>query len=94
MKRIGVDIGGTFTDIVYFDDDSAEVIIDKVRSTPQDVGPGGTGRYRKNQSRPVWHHPIYSWHHGWPKRSTTKKRQQNRFDNNQRVCRCSGDGSW
>jgi N-methylhydantoinase A len=38
MKRIGVDIGGTFTDIVYFDDNSMEVIIDKVRSTPQDVG--------------------------------------------------------
>ena len=38
MKRIGVDIGGTFTDIVYFDDNSADVIIDKVRSTPQDVG--------------------------------------------------------
>jgi N-methylhydantoinase A len=38
MKRIGVDIGGTFTDLVYFDDNSMEVIIDKVRSTPQDVG--------------------------------------------------------
>jgi N-methylhydantoinase A len=38
MKRIAVDIGGTFTDIVYFDDDTAQTIIDKVRSTPQDVG--------------------------------------------------------
>jgi N-methylhydantoinase A len=38
MKRIGVDIGGTFTDIVYFDDNSTDVIIDKVRSTPPDVG--------------------------------------------------------
>jgi N-methylhydantoinase A len=38
MKRIAVDIGGTFTDIVYFDDDTMQIIIDKVRSTPQDVG--------------------------------------------------------
>lgn len=38
MKRIAVDIGGTFTDIVYFDDRTMQIIIDKVRSTPQDVG--------------------------------------------------------
>jgi N-methylhydantoinase A len=38
MKRIAVDIGGTFTDIVYFDDSTMQIIIDKVRSTPQDVG--------------------------------------------------------
>src|SRR3990172_9449060 len=38
MKRVGVDIGGTFTDIVCFDDDSMDVVIDKVRSTPHDIG--------------------------------------------------------
>ena len=38
MKRIAVDIGGTFTDIVYFDEDTMEIVIDKVRSTPEDVG--------------------------------------------------------
>ncbi len=37
MKRIAVDIGGTFTDIVYIDDDSAEMVTGKVRSTPLDV---------------------------------------------------------
>ena len=38
MKRIAVDIGGTFTDIVYTDDDAAEIVTDKVRSTPEDIG--------------------------------------------------------
>jgi N-methylhydantoinase A len=37
MKRIAVDIGGTFTDIVCIDDDTAEVVTDKVRSTPSDI---------------------------------------------------------
>lgn len=38
MKRVAIDIGGTFTDIVYFDDSTMQIAIDKVRSTPQDVG--------------------------------------------------------
>jgi N-methylhydantoinase A len=38
MKRIAVDIGGTFTDIVYADEDTMQMVADKVRSTPWDVG--------------------------------------------------------
>ena len=38
MKRIAVDIGGTFTDIVFIDEDTTEIIVDKVRSTPRDIG--------------------------------------------------------
>jgi len=38
MKRIAVDIGGTFTDIVYFDEEAMEIVADKVRSTPMDIG--------------------------------------------------------
>ncbi|MBN2042008.1 MAG: hydantoinase/oxoprolinase family protein [Spirochaetes bacterium] len=38
MKRISVDIGGTFTDIVYLDDETMELITDKVRSNPEDIG--------------------------------------------------------
>jgi N-methylhydantoinase A len=38
MKRIAVDIGGTFTDIVYIDEDTMEIIVDKTRSTPWDIG--------------------------------------------------------
>ena len=37
MKRIAVDIGGTFTDILYVDDSTMEIVADKVRSTPQDI---------------------------------------------------------
>jgi N-methylhydantoinase A len=37
MKRIAVDIGGTFTDIVYLDDGTSSMIADKVRSTPLDI---------------------------------------------------------
>jgi N-methylhydantoinase A len=32
--RIGVDIGGTFTDLVYFDDATGEVVVGKVPTTP------------------------------------------------------------
>ncbi|MEJ2738561.1 MAG: hydantoinase/oxoprolinase family protein, partial [Dehalococcoidia bacterium] len=38
MKRIAVDIGGTFTDIVYIDESTMQIIVDKARSTPQDIG--------------------------------------------------------
>jgi len=38
MKRIAVDIGGTFTDIVYVDEDDADIVVEKVRSTPRDIG--------------------------------------------------------
>jgi N-methylhydantoinase A len=40
MKRIGVDIGGTFTDIVYIDDDTRQIIVNKARTTPDDIGQG------------------------------------------------------
>jgi N-methylhydantoinase A len=38
LKRIAVDIGGTFTDIVYIDESTMQIIVDKARSTPQDIG--------------------------------------------------------
>lgn len=39
-SRVGVDVGGTFTDLVFYDDSSGEVKIAKVPSTPDapDVG--------------------------------------------------------
>ena len=36
MKTIGVDVGGTFTDIVYCDLDTGQVAIHKVSTTPDD----------------------------------------------------------
>lgn len=32
--RIGVDIGGTFTDLICYDDDSGEILVEKVPTTP------------------------------------------------------------
>src|SRR6266545_6035223 len=38
--RIGVDTGGTFTDVVAFDEDSGEVVTTKTPSTPADPAQG------------------------------------------------------
>jgi N-methylhydantoinase A len=40
--RVGVDVGGTFTDLVFYDDESGEVRVGKGSTTPQspDVGVG------------------------------------------------------
>jgi len=38
MSRVGVDVGGTFTDIVWVDDDAFESRVEKVRSTPWSIG--------------------------------------------------------
>jgi N-methylhydantoinase A len=40
MKTIGVDVGGTFTDLVYCDMDTGELAIHKVSTTPQDPSLG------------------------------------------------------
>jgi len=40
MIRLAVDIGGTFTDIVYINEETMSVVVDKVRSTPEDPGQG------------------------------------------------------
>src|SRR5258708_13077640 len=40
MRRIGIDVGGTFTDIVLHDDASGEVWSTKVPSTPGDPSVG------------------------------------------------------
>ena len=40
MKRLGVDVGGTFTDIILIDDESGEVFYHKLPSTPDDPSEG------------------------------------------------------
>jgi 5-oxoprolinase (ATP-hydrolysing) len=40
MKRIGVDVGGTFTDLVLVDEESGRITVDKVPSTPDDPARG------------------------------------------------------
>jgi N-methylhydantoinase A/oxoprolinase/acetone carboxylase beta subunit len=36
MKRLGVDVGGTFTDLIYVDDDAGTITVHKVATTPAD----------------------------------------------------------
>ncbi|WCB94916.1 hypothetical protein DSM104299_03656 [Baekduia alba] len=36
MKRIGVDVGGTFTDLILVDEESGRITVDKLSSTPDD----------------------------------------------------------
>jgi N-methylhydantoinase A len=38
VKLVGIDIGGTFTDLALYDSESDEVVVHKVRSTPDDPG--------------------------------------------------------
>ena len=40
MKRIGVDVGGTFTDLVLVDEEAGRITVDKVPSTPDDPSRG------------------------------------------------------
>jgi len=40
VRRLSVDIGGTFTDAVYIDDASGEMVVDKAPSTPLDYSVG------------------------------------------------------
>lgn len=40
MKRIGVDVGGTFTDVYYSDDEQRIAVVEKVPSTPHDPAEG------------------------------------------------------
>ena len=47
MRRLAVDTGGTFTDIVYIDDETMSIIVDKVPTTPSDLGKGVLEAIRK-----------------------------------------------
>src|SRR6266508_2439384 len=49
--RIGVDTGGTFTDVVAFDEDSGEVVTTKTPSTPADPAQGFMDGIRKVLAR-------------------------------------------
>ncbi len=40
MKRLGVDVGGTFTDLIYVDDDAGTIIVHKLPTTPDDPSRG------------------------------------------------------
>src|SRR5262245_29540455 len=40
MKRLGVDVGGTFTDLIYVDDEAGTVLVHKIPTTPDDPSEG------------------------------------------------------
>jgi len=40
MKRLGVDVGGTFTDLIYLDDEAGEILVHKIPTTPGDPSQG------------------------------------------------------
>src|SRR5438093_12505207 len=40
MKRLGVDVGGTFTDLIYVDDEAGTVLVHKIPTTPDDPSQG------------------------------------------------------
>ncbi len=40
MKRVGVDVGGTFTDLIYLDDETGKTLVHKLPTTPEDPSEG------------------------------------------------------
>ena len=40
MKRVGVDVGGTFTDLIYVDDEASVIRVHKLPTTPGDPSQG------------------------------------------------------
>jgi N-methylhydantoinase A/oxoprolinase/acetone carboxylase beta subunit len=40
MKRLGVDVGGTFTDLIHVDDESGTITVHKIPTTPADPSQG------------------------------------------------------
>lgn len=47
MNRIAIDIGGTFTDITYIDEETMEIIVDKAESTPGSLADGVVNAIKK-----------------------------------------------
>ena len=79
MKRIGVDVGGTFTDLILVDEESGRITVDKVPSTPDDPARGvvdgirrlcAEGRRRASRDRqPPARHDGRDEHRAHPQRA-------------------------
>ena len=41
MRRAAIDIGGTFTDLVFWDDEGERILVHKLPSTPDDPARAG-----------------------------------------------------
>ena len=53
MKRLGVDVGGTFTDLIYIDDEGANILIHKLATTPDDPSRGTVEGIPSSPSAPA-----------------------------------------
>ena len=51
MRLVGIDIGGTFTDLALYDSDDAPHVVHKVHSTPDDPAARSSGRPRAVRAR-------------------------------------------
>ena len=57
MKRLGVDVGGTFTDLIYVDDEAGEILVHKLaddagRPVPRHGRRASASSARRPASRP------------------------------------------
>ena len=91
MRRIGVDVGGTFTDLIYIDDEAGQVIVHKTPSTPADPSIGTVqgiqravrdGRHRARPAR-----PGLPRHDGRDQHRDRAQRRQGRDDHDQGLSR-------
>jgi N-methylhydantoinase A len=62
MTRIGVDIGGTFTDLVYYDDTDGSVVVEKVPTTPTHPEKGCINAVETGVPRGVLERATYFLH--------------------------------
>ena len=58
--RIGIDVGGTFTDVTAFDDRTGEIAVRKYLSEPGAAGAGDRGDHGRARRR-VWSRTPYPW---------------------------------
>jgi N-methylhydantoinase A/oxoprolinase/acetone carboxylase beta subunit len=47
VKRLGVDVGGTFTDLIFVDDETGAILVHKVATTPEDPSQGTVQGFRE-----------------------------------------------
>jgi 5-oxoprolinase (ATP-hydrolysing) len=56
VKRVGVDVGGTFTDLILVDEEEGRIVVEKVPSTPDDPARGtveGIREISRRASTPI-----------------------------------------
>ena len=53
MKRVGVDVGGTFTDLIYVDDEAGKILVHKLPTTPATRRRGPCRASRRSPGRPA-----------------------------------------